>query len=78
MNYEGNASNVIFGQSGESYFPGGKFIEQPLKKTYGTWWTMPLTNYKVNGQKKSSMTTLAIADTGTSLLYMSLSDYLQF
>jgi hypothetical protein len=58
--------------------PAGSFISQPLQKTFDSWWTMSLTNFKANGKRHSSMAKLAIADTGTSLLCMIQSDYNKF
>ena len=47
--------------------------------SYDTWWTIHLTNAKMNGTSfKVSNARYAIIDTGTSLLYLLESDYQYF
>jgi len=57
----------------------GHFVKQPLVKKYSMWWTMRLTNIKIGPNSgKLNAKYFAIADTGTSFLYLLEEDFSSF
>lgn len=73
---ETEPSYVTFGGDPDASTYIGNFVSQPLVKHYSTWWTMHMNNVKIGGNSvKLNARSFAIADTGTSLLYLLATDY---
>jgi len=78
INDSNSPSYVTFGGT-PTNSTTGDFIEQSIVSSYDSWWTMRLSDVKMNGSSiKKSGGQYAIVDTGTSLLYMLTSDYAYF
>lgn len=78
LNEEGTESSATFGG-----FPAGanstEYTSNSLLLSQDSWWSLNLTGVYVNGTSVNTDTNaFAIADTGTSLLYMVDSAYNKF
>ena len=72
-----NSTVTLGGYLSESV--GSPFATHNLISKEQTWWTLGFNDISYGGTSfKSSSTKYAIVDTGTSLLYLSTSDYLTF
>ena len=72
-------SEVVFGGLPDQSMIKDDWVEVPLVKSQDTWWTVRLQGMKL-GDVAVSTTVInyAIADTGTSLLYIARSHYTAF
>ena len=79
LNYFGEQdSYVFFGETPRQYSKGEVFT-QKLYERYDQWWTVKMHNVEYGGDSiKDSGIGYAILDTGTSLLYLGVEDYINF
>jgi hypothetical protein len=72
-------SYAIIGGGAPTSSVVGNFATENLYSTYNTWWSVMLGGVSMGGTNiRSTTNNLAIVDTGTSLLYMLWSDYINF